>query len=163
MDANKMIEEMKKSFVSKYYAMDPETDFMIPTSDLLQNGMRVLFAEPDQRVNTLSIASQVGLFNKAMERNRWCKVSNLKRSGDTFAFVATYDDGTQRKRSAHIGEPWLVKLDSVDELQKKRNEVLALVDFISRHDESTCSCVPETLKARVTEDILQIFGMGVTK
>lgn len=165
MDINEMIEDMRKSFVKKYYMMDPATEFMIPTSDLLQNGMEVLIAHPDSRVNTLHIAggSEERLFDRALERNRWCKVSNLRSKDGTYTFTATYSDGTQRTRVVYVTEAWFVKLSSVDILQRTRDRVLELVNFIAKHDESTCGCVPEALKARVTEDILRIFGMGVSK
>jgi hypothetical protein len=168
MDADKMVEDMKKSFVPKYYVQDPEKEFLV-TTGLLQNGMEVLIAAQESRIDLDLIVHTPGLFNEALERNRWCKISHLKHIGGSFQFTATYEDGTQRQRAGYVTRGWLVKLSSVDVLKQTHDAVHELVSkAMYEQDEASCDndgciSVSRDVAASTTDSILEIFGMGVQK
>lgn len=101
--------------VDKYFQMDPETDDLLPTGDKLEVGMVVLIEDytkriaiPEGGVVTLNGVSQY----LALESNRWCRISDVKVVGMSLSFVATYADGTKRKRFESVTNAWYVKKDS---------------------------------------------------
>lgn len=160
------LNDVMKTFVDQYAPMNPETEFLIPNAKLLQNGMEVLVAEPMYRENKYSIErGEDSGIDHALERNRWCKVSHLAidYQNKVYTFIATYSDGTQRKRTSGAYWAWLVKLDSVDVLKQKRDAVRDMLDMIAHHDQSACSCEPSAFNDRVVEEFMKIFGMGVQK
>jgi hypothetical protein len=165
--------DVTKTFVDQYAPMNPETEFLIPTSDLLQNGMVVMIEDVHQRVGQREIDGPIGdlKFDQALEVNRWCTVSHLThdKKNNLYRFVATYDDGTQRNRiaGAHFG--WFVKFDSVDVLKRTRDAVMELIrsamlvqDAATYHGKGCNSSTAEAL-AKNTDKILAMFGMGVRK
>ncbi len=166
------INDVMKTFVDQYAPMNPETEFFIPKSSLLQNGMEILLAYPNQRASKAEIErGEDYSISLALERNRWCKVSHLEldRRNNVYTFVGTYSDGIPRKRTTSVNEPWLVKLDSVDVLKQTRDAVHDLVnDAMQEQDAASCvnngcNSVLTAFAESTTENILQIFGMGVSK
>lgn len=154
-------------FVGKYEPMNPETEFLVPGGYLLQNGMEILVANPDSRHN-MTVLPEFGTwqYDRALERNRWSKISHLKYDHEykLYRFVSTYSDGTQRLRNSEQHQPWFVKLDSVDVLQQKRKAVMSLVeDCLIPADPNEPPIDYPKLAASYTEDIMKIFGMGVQK
>lgn len=118
------------NIVPKFRQMDPETEDLLPGGNYLANGMRVLFANPDERGRPEDLEDWAR--DRALERNRWCTVTNLKIKGHSVKFVAVYDDGTKRVRSTAIQDSWLVKKDSIEESQNLaaglRNKVYEIVE-----------------------------------
>lgn len=100
-------------FTPKYYEMDPETEDIIPDGEGLENGMVVLLENENLRVDLSTADRSEQKYYMARERNRWCKISDLRISGDMVRFTATYVDDTKRHRSYSLTEPWLVALDSI--------------------------------------------------
>lgn len=101
------------NLVHKYYPMDPKTEDLISNGIDLKNGMVVLIAGPDVRVETSKSLSEPWVMDRALENNRWALISEIEFAGSTVSFVATYEDGTKRKRSSSVFYAWLVKLDSL--------------------------------------------------
>lgn len=153
-------------FVEKFEQMNPETECLV-LGNLLQNGMEILDADPSNRVNmSISHAHETWEYDRARERNRWCKISHLKFDNEfkLYRFVATYEDGTQRLRNSEPNKAWFVKLDSVDVLHKKRVEVREKIEAGLLMLSNGGS--PETYDGKidtVTNEILTLFGMGVSK
>jgi hypothetical protein len=152
------IEDIKKTFVSKYEPMNPEKEFLLADSSFLQNGMVVLIADPNYRASEDDMQADWGI-HRALEKNRWCKISHLKfyASGMNYQFVGTYDDKTQMIRRGDERVHWFIKKDSVDVLQQIRRKVSDQVVEAMADGGFNRTC------DEVTESIMQIFGMGVSK
>lgn len=102
--------------VPKFYTMDPATEDLLPDAEYLVDGLVVLSGEPSDRVD-LANRTDEWMTDRAYERNRWARVSHVVRirdgRRDEVAFVATYADGTKRKRRVLPKSAWLVKKDSI--------------------------------------------------
>lgn len=160
-----------KQTVMKFEPMNSDTEFLLVSSDLLQNGMIVLLADVHSRASEDDIARGEWGVDRARERNRWCQVSHLKFIHETgsYRFLATYWDGTQRIRTEYRLTSWFVKYDSVDVLKQKRDAVMELVakamlkqDAATYHGESSNKDIME-VPAKTADEILRLFGMGVQK
>lgn len=111
------------NYVGKFREMDPKTEDLIADGCDLKNGMRVLIANSAGRADISHGFNNPLLFdridenklNRAKENNRWCTVSQLSHRDGLVSFVATYDDGTKRKRTYNRNWAWFVKLDSMPE------------------------------------------------
>lgn len=118
---------MASLFVDKYYDMDPQFEDLLPDGTYLQDGMVVLLEDSMLRADP-SRAENVHEIERAKEANRWATVSHVKvtkrwahnEHGDALgetsplvSFVATYGDGTKKKRSYDASYAWIVKLDSM--------------------------------------------------
>lgn len=145
------------AIIGQFDPMDPETDYLIPGSNHLQNGMVVLVENPVYRVSA--------------EMNRWSRVSELhyRAENASYAFVATYADGTQRLMYAPVGRAWYVKKDSVQKTEELYTLVRELVseamvkqDAATYHGEGSGKDMME-LNERISKDIMKLFGMGVGK
>lgn len=112
------------NYVSKFREMDPKTEDLIVDGCDLKNGMRVLVAGSMFREDTSWVDAPPSDYrlDRAKETNRWCTVSHLTYSGDIVSFVATYDDGTKRKRTYHCRHAWFVKLDSIPKTLAETSE-----------------------------------------
>lgn len=110
-------------FVSQYYEMNPETDVLLPTGQNLKDGMVVLIDDAELRTDLdLTKYENSPDFEKylyeARERNRWCTVAEVEtRYAPEVSFTALYEDGLKRRRTYHPTKAWLVKQDSLDNLQ----------------------------------------------
>lgn len=106
-------------FEAKFYQMDPEVDRLLFDGTRLRNGMWVMIAEPDMRVETEAPITPVGgAYAYARKYNRWTEVSELEVQyfdGERMvAFIGTYDDGTQSKFRVDLNYSWWVKLHSLE-------------------------------------------------
>lgn len=98
--------------------MNLETDTYVGISRKLCNGMIVLTADIDLRLDTENFEKESSWMKKLiLKRNRWAKVSDVEQSayGDTTKFMATYFDGTQQKRHVEGLDIWLAKKNSIPE------------------------------------------------
>lgn len=152
------IEDIKKTFVPKFAKTNPEEEFLLTDNSFLQNGMVVLIANPHCRASEDDMLADWGI-HRALEKNRWCKISHLRfyGSGTNYQFVGTYDDDTQMIRRGDQSVHWLVKKNSVDVLQQIRRRVSDQVVEAMADGGFNRTC------DEVTESIMQIFGMGVSK
>ncbi len=104
----------KPKLVSKYYQMNPETDELISSENLLA-GMIVLLEDSDQRVDVSSgfyEDAPAWMVSRALERNRWCMISDVKIVGvaeERVWFTATYEDGSKQRRTYDVKTFWLRK------------------------------------------------------
>jgi hypothetical protein len=102
-------------FEPRYREMDPTTEKLLFDGSRLRNGMVVLYASPESRVEVREGMNE-GELDTARERNRWFIVSELTisiGSPGSVAFIATYFDHTERKIEETMSSPWLVKRDSI--------------------------------------------------
>lgn len=101
--------------VSKFYETDPQTDDLLPDGEHLKDGMVVLIESRMLREYVSNSDEVVRPYrqDRIKENNRWAAVSHLVYHGDIVSFIATYADGTKRKRTYACGYAWVVKLDSV--------------------------------------------------
>jgi hypothetical protein len=123
-------------FVDKFYVMDPEFDDLLNTGAELKDGMIVLIEESMSKtnlefLNVVDSASYQYDYNRALENNRWCTVSQVSirrrydydqygavigESSPLISFIAIYADGTKRKRTYDSSYAWFVKKDTIPEI-----------------------------------------------
>lgn len=119
-------------FVKQYYMMDPAVEDLLPSGDMLEEGMVVIVEDETFRATeyAISIGSEQYL-HTALQYNRWCTVSQIATVGDRIWFTGTFEDGTKRRFSHSINDAWIVKKDSIPEhpdaeteyeLRPKRNQ-----------------------------------------
>lgn len=102
-------------FEPKYREMDPVTEKLLFDGSRLRNGMIVLPGSPERRVDISENMTDAEL-DRAREHNRWVLVTELVISAGNpggISFIAVYSDHTERKISAPMFWPWLVKRDSI--------------------------------------------------
>lgn len=160
----------------KYYTMDPKTEGLLSSGRGFADGMIVLIASPDGRVDMSRNLSEPWMQDRALENNCWAKISEIKFVGSSVSFVATYEDGTMRKRSSHVDTAWLVKIDSLpkkestigeeaDRINNKSREELRLAIYrlvssamrkqgITYHGESA---TVSTVSGDVTDEIMKLL------
>jgi len=117
--------DIPAELVPNYYEMDPGTDDLLFSGEALMNGMVVLQAYMDRRVDLKPPGkwfgsrklTKVELFQARIE-NRWCRVTDLSIVGHHLQFLAIYADGTKYVRSYNALRPWLVKLSSLEDLTR---------------------------------------------
>lgn len=100
-------------FVDKFYTADVATEEIFPSGAHLKDMMVVLIADFEHRVLTTGWMSETD-YDRAKERNRWCRVLDIRHHNGAITFVGAYEDGTMRIRTHPIGYGWLVKKDSLD-------------------------------------------------
>jgi len=106
------------NLVQSNYKMDPETDEYLASSKQLMDGMVVLIADELARVDLARTVVSDHMTNRALTFNRWCTVSNVHPLNESVTlFVGAYEDGTKRNRVAPNDSAWLVKINSLPELQ----------------------------------------------
>jgi hypothetical protein len=115
--------KLPKDLVPKFYAMDPDVEDLLPGSNHLANGMKVLIEPNNLRASEADMQYDWGI-ERALERNRWCTVTHLfwNEPNQTYEFIAVYDDGTKRVRLCHRNQTWLVKLASVHAAMVEESE-----------------------------------------
>lgn len=103
--------------VDKYYGMDPETEVLLFDGTKLEEGMVVLVESYLNRQSLNQVLTSAEAREFALIRNRWCMVSNIliDDNGQEMYFIATYQDGEQRKMSVPVKWAWLAKKDNLDE------------------------------------------------
>ena len=101
-------------FVERYYQMNPATEDLIPNGSHLKNGMVVLPGNSNDRAKYpfLDTIVEEWMMDRALQCNRWAKVSYVSVIGNSLTFIATYEDGTKRPISVDTNLAWLVKLNS---------------------------------------------------
>lgn len=116
-------------YVSKFYEMNPEDDELLPSGVDLRDGMIVLLEDTLVRGNW-ETGRELGPYEieRVKECNRWCEVSHITirrrfehdemgaviaESSPLVSFVATYPDGTKKKRNYDAAYAWLVKRISI--------------------------------------------------
>uniref|UniRef100_A0AAU7GWU2 Uncharacterized protein n=1 Tax=Streptomyces phage Scarif TaxID=3158858 RepID=A0AAU7GWU2_9CAUD len=141
--------------VPKFYSMDPDVEDLLPSSEHLANGMVVLLADNDKRASESDIQHDWGM-DRALERNRWCRVSHLfwNEPNNTFEFIAVYDDGTKRVRHCFREDAWIVKNSSVYESMlmetERYSQIYALIlEGINRYGDGDKSEAAEKIARRV--------------
>lgn len=126
------IEEFRSEiseFVPKFYRMNPKTEDLLPNGRHLRNGMMVLVGDSKKRINNDHQLTDWEL-ERAFHNNRWCTVGALEfYDGDVeVRFIGTYEDGSKLMRACTINTPWLVKKDSIREIEDKQAKVRGLVE-----------------------------------
>lgn len=119
---------MSSLFVEKFYEMDPQFEDLLPNGTHLKDGMVVLLEDSLHRADPSRINENPYEAEKARAVNRWATVSHVEviqrwernDHGEVIGgysplvtFVATYGDGTKKKRSYDASFAWIVKLDSL--------------------------------------------------
>ena len=162
---------MIEQFVPKYYVMDPETEEVVFDGKSLADGMVILIADPNERARPEKDLDGDWGQDRLLERNRWCTVSKVvvEPGVNSLYFLATYEDGTQRKRSYSIQQSWIVKKDSIvaslDVTTERYMNVYSVINeaFI-KHDEYCCmtcnggSDAPSN-KSLVEDATKQVLGL----
>lgn len=118
-----MMDVDEAQLVSKWYTMNPLTDELMPNGRLMMPGMMVLVDDQELRQDLYSLEdpssySYEGAVYLAKENNRWCTVQEveiLEEDGE-ISFTALYPDGVKRQRQYSINTGWLVKKDSISEI-----------------------------------------------
>jgi hypothetical protein len=109
-------------FVEKNFVPPRQDEIMVDGSNL-KNGMRVLIADPESRVELHYLVdespSPMTVFT-ARKYNRWCTVSNVRRTGSKVSFTGTYNDGAMYRHSTPHESVWYVTRDSMTERNKKK-------------------------------------------
>lgn len=129
--------------VDKFYMMDPKTEEFIPDGRSLADGMVVLIADSKFRGRFPDDMDLDWSRDRLLENNRWCTVSGIRIKGDAIMFVASYSDGTKRKRQANIEDAWFVKKDSIAD---------SMSTMTARYN-SVHQAVLEALDAQESEDL----------
>lgn len=123
---------MDATFTNEYtpahFAMNPETEDLLPDGTYLREGMVVLIegnivSGNPERLAKMTEDDPGYSYEKARcdESNRWAKVTHLKlrsmydSNDQLVTFIAVYADGTKRKRTYNESYAWFVKLDSIPE------------------------------------------------
>jgi hypothetical protein len=110
------LSRIPEGFVSKYYEMTPDTEDLLESPEL-KDGMIVLIDGPEHRESLVELdpqspSAEMNLY-RLREINRWCMIDSVRLTEHTFVFIATYADGTKRKRRCSKSDSWIVKLDSM--------------------------------------------------
>lgn len=147
------------NFVPKFYTMDPETEEFLSDGKKLENGMVVLIASSNLRVN-VDKALEDWELDRALQRNRWAKISDLEFrtyvGDELLSFVATYENGTKRKwESIGVQRAWYVKRDSIPNpsaaWEKKYMEVFELVANAMLDHEREVNVVADETARKILE------------
>lgn len=110
---DKKLSSIPSAFVPLQYMNDPETEDLI-FGDRLKSGMVVLLedtllrADPD-RYGTSDTHDQI----RIQETARWCRIVDIRYSGNMVTMICEYNDGSKRLRSYNISFAWFVKLASM--------------------------------------------------
>jgi hypothetical protein len=124
-DARKFLEE-NNPFTPKFYRMNPETEELLPNGRHLANGMKVLIESPAHRMRVSDDLTD-WQEDRALENNQWCTIGALEVVGDMIRFIGVYNDGSKRIRTFQAFEAWLVKTDSIREVEDRKAQVHTLV------------------------------------
>lgn len=114
--------EVPGNIVGKFETMDPATEALLFDGSELRFGMVAITAEVDERFDE---QASIGKDYYLLLMNRFARISNVTHrttpNGPKVEFVATYEDGTQIKRSHALHHAWIVKKYSMpDYSQLKR-------------------------------------------
>jgi hypothetical protein len=169
-DARKFLEE-NNPFVPKFYRMDPKTDDVLPSGHFLKNGMRVLIESSKRRIN-VDGELEPWQEEQALQYNRWCTIGALEIGESFTRFIGVYDDGSKIMREHDTRTAWLVKIDSIREVEAKRDkalekydQVLALVSSAmievvhAMSDNETAASRAARVENKAEETTLRIMGL----
>lgn len=106
-----------QDFVGKFAEMDPTTEDLLEGCEL-KDGMIILIEGSINREDLVELDPDSPTSSYRLDRlrevNRWCKIDRVRfEHHNTVSFIATYADGTKRKRTYSTGHAWFVKLDSM--------------------------------------------------
>jgi hypothetical protein len=117
--------------VVENYKMDPETEILLESGELLRNGMNVLIAEtPESREYSDGPIEDDDA--DALRYRRWCTVSKVQwlngryEPYSTVEFYADYGNDEVVRRVEKVYFKWLVKINSTPEY-KRQKELFDLV------------------------------------
>lgn len=107
-----MAENATSIYISRYYIANSSFETIMYGSDL-ENGMFVVFGEMILRGDPEQMANEYDKY-RALEMNRWCEISQIKKSLEHVWFIGLYSDGTMMKRGGYAKDYcWIVKKDSI--------------------------------------------------
>mgnify|MGYP001569179396 CR=1 FL=1 len=104
-------ETVYDDIVPRTYRLDPETEELFYGEDL-EEGMMVLLEDWQDRTDEELTGSLTNVGN-LLVRNRWCRVTDLRRQGNISYFIGVYKDGHKTIRSSSNTKGWYVKKDSI--------------------------------------------------
>lgn len=123
----------KPEFEPKYRIMNPDEEDVINSRDL-RDGMIVLVETPTLREDVSKPAKNAYEYNRRLEWNQWCEVTNLsfKYGIDAFSasFIGVYPGGTKMARTCSDDVYWLVKKPNTE------NQLGYLEDTVNQCSES---------------------------
>jgi hypothetical protein len=125
-------------FLGRFFKMDPHTDDLLFDGSFLRNGMKVTVGDSSLRFEVTDAMDPYQL-DQAEILNQWYTISyaTIVNGGKYVAFIATYEDGRKRKLTFPIGQPWLVKLDTMPnkiDAETVVNPETLLLPVITRED-----------------------------
>jgi hypothetical protein len=126
-EEGKMTNEIVKTFVPKYFEMDPKTDILLSSGNCLQDGMVVLLESNENRIDLDAYADllrngSAKVLEECLRWNRWMTISMCHVTNNGVVdFIATYEDRTQKKIRVDCIRAWYVKIDSIPEIGDEEN------------------------------------------
>lgn len=98
-------------FVDQEYVFNPKNEYFIETGTELRDGMVVLVANDNLRIERKRFDLDDRTRLRAKIENRWCKISRLDQSDKYYVrFTAVYGDGMVVERELARNMGWYVKL-----------------------------------------------------
>lgn len=148
-----------EDYVPKFYVMDPKTEDMLPNGRHLVNGMKVLFASPNERGRPEEMGDEDWKRSRVLKYNRWCTVTHLSVDDVKTSFIGLYGDGTKVQWTEPMLRAWFVKIDSIEgslkNLTKRWDDVYKIVkDSLSVESETM-----EVIDALAEETTKKILGL----
>lgn len=104
---DEILQQYGKEIVSVDYGMDPETEEILYSDDLVP-GMVVLLTFQHRRI----LGAE---YQDLLIKSRWCVVTKPRVIDSDVSFVAVYADGLKVVRNNGIAIGWLVKKASIPE------------------------------------------------
>jgi hypothetical protein len=143
---------VRKSFVDKYYEMDPKTEDLLFDGTYISEGMVVLIQSPSYKETLIETSVSNGKYDeiwRAKKYNRWCTVSDVKSNErGIVSFIGVYEDGTKRKHCHDVFDAWIVKKDSIPEPE----HVSSVDEIVSAFDEVRDAVHRTWLRAKKDND-----------
>lgn len=99
-------------YISRNYIPNSEFERTI-YGNALQNGMIVVIADAILRANPEYKETEYDRY-KTEVNNRWCEVSQVRKTPQHVHFIGLYADGSEIPRGAYsVDYAWIVKRDSI--------------------------------------------------
>jgi hypothetical protein len=115
--------DLAMNMADKYCQMDPAVEDLVRAKGL-KNGMVVLNANSNRRVDVESDNLVKKELELALKENRWGTISGVEHFEGNVYFCTTYHDGTKSERCESQFTPWLVKLDSLADAEKLEKDAI---------------------------------------
>lgn len=144
-------------FVTKFYQMNPDEDELFLGSSRLENGMKVLCEKDSERMRPEEPLTDWQLA-QALERNRWCVISDLQNISGKIRFVGVYEDGTKRIRAYQAEESWYVKKNSIDAASTRTARLRELMaEIFLTHEEIIKTGTQDTAEAKYFVEFHSVY------